>query len=117
MLRIIKSNQPIPVNQITVTIYSLPGIGKSSLAFTAGKVLLFDTDKGSYRAANRGDVVSPANWGEIATLDASDLAPYDVIALDTAGRALDMLSNYILQNDPKMGRKSGDLSLQGFGAL
>ena len=115
-LKIIKSNQPIPVKQITVTVYALPGIGKTSLAFSAG-ALLIDTDKGSYRSANRGDVVQPASWSEIANLTAADLEGYPAVALDTAGRALDMLSAHILENDPKMGRKSGDLSLQGFGAL
>jgi len=116
VLKIIKSNQPIPVKQITVTVYALPGIGKTSLAFSAG-ALLIDTDKGAYRSANRGDTVQPASWSEIANLTASDLEGYQAVALDTAGRALDMLSAHILENDPKMGRKSGDLSLQGFGAL
>lgn len=116
MLKIVKANQPLPVKQITVTVYALPGIGKTSLAFSAG-ALLIDTDKGSYRSANRGDTVQPASWSEIANLTASDLEGYSAVALDTAGRALDLLTANLLENDPKLGRKSGDLSLQGFGAL
>ena len=117
LLKIIKSNELIRVDNICVTIYKLPGIGGTSLAFSAGKVLLFDTDDGSYRSGNRGDTVRPKEWAEIANLTAEDVAGYDVIALDTVGRALDMLTIHLLKQDPKLGRKSGDLSLQGFGAL
>ena len=112
MLKIIKSNQPIPVKQITVTVYALPGIGKTSLAFSAG-ALLIDTDKGSYRSGNRGDVVQPASWSEIANLTAPDLEGYSAVALDTAGRALDLLSANLLENDPKLGPQVGRFKPSG----
>ena len=38
------------------------------------------------------------------------------IVIDTAGKALDFMSAYIIKNEPKMAKRDGSLSLQGFGA-
>jgi hypothetical protein len=116
MLKIVKATEPMPVANIVVTVYSQPGLGKSSLGFTADKPLLLDFDKGSYRAANRGDAVPIVSWSDVVGMTAEDLAPYNTIVVDTAGRALDVLAQDIIDSNPKMGN-SGNLSLQGFGVL
>jgi hypothetical protein len=116
-LKIIAATEPLPVNQLVLTVYSAPGLGKSSLLFTGGKVLSLDTDKGSYRSQNRKDVVSPQAWEDIAHLTAEDLIAYDVIGLDTAGRALDMLTVDIIKNNPKLAQGNGALSQRGYGEL
>lgn len=115
-LKIIKESDPIKVEQLTLCIYAIPGVGKTTLAFTAEAPLLFDFDKGSYRARNRKDVVSIDAWSEIDGITVADLAPYKTIVVDTAGRALDLLSADIIKNNPKLGY-NGALSLQGFGQL
>ena len=56
-LNITKSNEVMEVKHLTTTIYSQPGLGKTSLAFTASNPLLLDFDQGAYRAVERGDVV------------------------------------------------------------
>lgn len=115
-LKITKNSDPIEVKNISVVIYAVPGIGKSTLGFTAEKPLLIDFDHGSYRAGNRGDVVYVESWDDVTGITPADLTPYRTLIVDTAGRALDMLTTAIIADNPKMGR-GGALTLQGFGEL
>lgn len=116
-LKIVPASDPLPVENIVLTIYAAPGYGKTSLAFTADKPLMLDFDRGSYRAATRGDSVPVSSWSDVAQMTADDLAPYSTIVVDTAGRALDALSADIIAGNPKAGRGDGSLTLQGFGTL
>lgn len=116
-LRIVKATEPMPVSNIVLTVYAQPGLGKSTLGFTADKPLLLDFDKGAYRAAHRGDSVPVTVWADVQSMTAEDLAPYNTIVIDTAGRALDVLSQDIIAQNPKAGRADGSLTLQGFGTL
>ena len=115
-LKITKSIEPIEVKRITVCLYSVPGIGKTSTAFTAEKTLLLDFDRGAYRSKNRGDSVQVERWEDVLAITSDDLANYKTVVIDTAGRALDVLTPKLIADDPKMGR-SGALTLQGFGRL
>lgn len=116
MLKITKATDPIEVKNIVVTISSLPGIGKTSTAFTAEAPLLLDFDRGSYRAANRKDTVQMGSWADVAAITADDLKGYSTVIVDTAGRALDCLTSQIITN-PKLATRAGALSLQGYGEL
>lgn len=116
MLHILKSSDPITVEHIIVTLYSGPGLGKTSTGYTAEKPLLLDFDGGAYRASNRRDTVLVKSWADVAAITAEDLKNYKTLVMDTAGRALDHLSTDIIANNPKMGR-GGALTLQGFGEL
>lgn len=116
-LRIIRSSDPIRVERLNAVIYGAPGLGKTSLAFTADRPLLLDFDRGAHRAANRKDTVQVAAWGDVASITADDLAPYGTIIVDTVGRALDVLAADIISGgrDPKA--RGGTLTLQGYGKL
>jgi hypothetical protein len=116
-LKIVRSSEPLTVSNIVLTVYAAPGYGKSSLGFTADKPLMLDFDKGAYRAAKRGDTVPVASWADVAQMTAEDLAEFNTIIVDTAGRALDSLSADIIAGNPKAGRGDGSLTLQGFGTL
>jgi hypothetical protein len=116
MLKITRKDDPITVSQLIVALYSQPGLGKSTLGFTAESPLLLDFDRGAYRAANRGDSVQVEAWADVAGMVADDLAEYKTVVIDTAGRALDLLSADIIRRNPKMGR-GGALTLQGYGQL
>lgn len=115
-LNIVTSMQPLNVENIITFIYGDPGIWKTSLAFTAKNPILFDFDKGAYRASNRKDTVQIGSWQEVATFTAQDLASYDTIIIDTAGRALDMISDN-LKGDSRNTTRGGQLSMQGYGKL
>jgi hypothetical protein len=115
-LKIIKAADPMPVERLNICIYGPPGVGKTTLAFTAADPLLFDTDRGSYRASNRKDTVPVSSWNDIVSMTGDELKPYKTLVLDTAGRALDFLTTDIIAENPKLGR-GGALTLQGYGTL
>lgn len=116
-LRIVKASEPMTIANIVLTVYAQPGLGKSTLGFTAEKALLLDFDKGAYRAAKRGDSVPVASWSDVQGMNADDLKDYSTVIVDTAGRALDALAADIIAANPKAGRGDGSLTLQGFGTL
>lgn len=115
-LNIVKSTDPLTINNIIMLIYGDPGIWKTSLAFTAKRPILFDFDKGGHRAPNRKDLVPINEWYEVANLSPHDLKDYDTIIIDTAGRALDVITDS-LKNDKNNTRRDGQLSQQGYGKL
>lgn len=115
-LKIVRAAEPITVNRLNVVLYGPPGLGKSSIAFTADAPLLLDFDGGAHRAANRKDIVPVASWSDVAGITADDLAPFKTVIVDTAGRALDTLTADIIRLNPKHGR-GGALTLQGYGEL
>lgn len=115
-LRIIQAADAITVETIVLTVYAPPGVGKTSLAFSAEAPLLLDADQGAYRSAFRKDSAPAAAWSDIAGIAAGDVAPYKTLVLDTAGRALDLLATDIIDGNPKLGR-GGALTLQGYGEL
>ena len=116
-LRIVRSADPITVDRLNLVLYGAPGLGKSSLAFTAETPLLLDFDRGAHRAANRKDIVRVETWGDVASFSPEDLAPYSTVVMDTVGRALDTLAADIISGgrDPKA--RGGSLTLQGYGKL
>lgn len=117
-IKIISCEEPIVVNNLIVTLYSLPGMGKTTIAATTDNPLLLDFDGGMLRAAKRPHKrVTITQWGDIAGLDESDLADCNTVIIDTVGRCLEVLSDYLIKSNPKLGRADGSLTLQGFGSL
>lgn len=117
-MRIIKATDSIPVEHPVFMIFGQPGIGKSSLGYSAGDVLSLDFDKGAHRAANRRDTLVVDSWKDIEDLMASpdELEPYRALAVDTVGRCLDVLTSHLARQDPKK-FPGGVPGLQGWGML
>lgn len=115
-IQITRASDPIEVKTLCLTIYSQPGLGKTSLAFTASRPLLLDFDKGAHRAIDRKDVVQVTDWTEIANIKAADVADYDTVVIDTAGKALDVLAQDIIKNNSRLAF-GGALNQQGWGQL
>lgn len=115
-LNITPAAEPIRVETVCMTIYSNPGLGKTSLAFTAKNPLLLDFDKGAYRATDRGDTVQINSWADVAGITDQDVAPYDTIILDTVGKALEFLADDIIRQKSTYAY-GGALNQQGWGQL
>ena len=116
-LKIVRATDPLKIERVVLVVYGQPGIGKTTLSYTAEKPLLLDFDKGSTRAGVRGDSVQVADWSEVANLSTDDLEGYETVIVDTAGRMLDSIINDMIKRDRKMGRGDGEPSLQGWGRL
>ena len=116
-LRIVSASDPLTISTVILAAYAGPGYGKTSLAATADKPIVFDFDKGIHRSAVRCDSVQVGTWTDVSLMRPEDLAPYNTIVVDTAGRALDALAADIIAGNPKAGRGDGSLTLQGFGTL
>lgn len=113
---VIKANQVLRVNSLVTYIYADPGIGKTSLAFSASRAILFDFDSGAHRAGKlrRGTTIPVEHWLDVANIEASDVVDYDTIILDTAGRMLDLIKAHLVEN--KNNRQSdGALKLKAQG--
>lgn len=115
-LKVTRSDEVITVDTICFTIYSQPGLGKTSLSFTASKPLLLDFDKGAHRAVDRKDTVQVVDWKDVANITASDVSAYDTIIIDTVGKALDVLAQDIIRSNSRLSH-GGALSQQGWGQL
>ncbi len=117
MLNIKTASDPVELKGFNVVIYGQPGIGKTSLAFSADKPLLFDFDGGVHRSEYRKDFVPINDWQEVANVQSKEIATYNTIIIDTVDTCLDYLTANIIKRNPKMGNRNGGLTMQGWGAL
>ena len=104
---------------IKVLLYGQPGIGKSTLALSSPSPVLLDFDNGVHRINihHQVDTLQVSSYNDfLEVLKSGDLAPYKTIVIDTAGKMLDYMGAWLIQNDPKLGQRDGSLSLKGYGA-
>lgn len=102
-----------------ILIYGQPGIGKSTLALSMPKPVLIDADNGVHRIdpKHRVPTLQVTSYREVLQLlDSGELAPFETIVIDTAGKLLDYINAHIIEQNPKNGRGGGQLSMQGWGA-
>lgn len=106
---------------IKALVYGQPGLGKSTLALSTPNPVLFDFDGGIQRVngAFQCPTLQVQDWAEVLQAlqelekDSND---FKTIVIDTAGKMLDYMSTYIIQQDNRLGKRDGSLTLQGFGA-
>ena len=115
-LNIITSDQALQVSSIITYIYADPGLGKSSLGFTAHNAISFDFDKGSHRTGElrRGAVVQVQKWTDVSNLSAQDLAPFNTVVIDTVGAMLETIKAHLQANAVNR-QKDGALKLKAQG--
>ena len=103
---------------LVMMVYGEPGQGKTTLALSAPNPVLIDTDNGVGRtlAAHRCPTVQVKSWEDVlGAMDELKGFPFQTIVVDTVGKLLDFMSEFITRNDPKMRKRDGSLSLQGYG--
>jgi len=122
----IEADEVVPQKPLFIVVSGIPGIGKTSAAFTAGNALCIDADLGIQRAIQkkrplsvriskyndfRAQIFSPQFEVMVKERDIEN------VLIDTIGALLDdVIAPYLIASDHKNGR-SGGLSLQGWGAL
>lgn len=113
-----KPNELVVKTNLSALIYGQPGMGKTTLALSAPHPLLLDFDGGIHRvnAAHRVDTVQISKWEEVdEVMQSPEVTEYATFVIDTAGKMLSFMDKYIMQNNTKMRKADGTLSLQGYG--
>ena len=105
---------------ITMLVYGQPGVGKTTLAVSSPDAVLFDYDGGVQRinGAHQTLTVQIRSWEDTAAaLDEISREYPDVrtIVIDTVGKMLDYMGEYIMRTNGRMKKPDGTLSLQGYG--
>ena len=105
---------------LSLMIYGQPGIGKTTLGCSAPNAVLFDYDGGVQRinGAHRVPTLQVSSWeqtDEALEEIKRELPETGTIVIDTVGKMLDYMSDFIMREDPKMKQRDGSLSLKGYG--
>lgn len=118
-MSLIKKPNELDVNiRIKMLIYGQPGLGKTTAALSAPRPLLIDCDGGVNRVDYEfiKDTVQVTKYDDVLSLlNNEDLSAYDTLVFDTGGKLLDLMSDYIIATNPRMGRRNGTLTLEGYG--
>ncbi|WON80512.1 ATP-binding protein [Acinetobacter sp. UGAL515B_02] len=116
-LNIIMPDQPLLISSIIFYLYTDPGLGKSSIAHTAEKPVVFDFDKGQHRVNSklrRGAIVPVGQWSDVSFMDEKDLTPFNTIVCDTVGAMLDCIKTHLSKNKENL-QRDGNLTLKAQG--
>lgn len=117
-MSLIKKPNQLEINPfIKALIYGQAGMGKTTLSLSGPDTLLFDFDGGVHRVnkAHQVDTVQIKNYQDFIDVLAEDLSAYKTLVIDTGGKLLDHMGEYIIKKNSKMGRPNGMLTLQGYG--
>lgn len=107
---------------IIMIIQGTPGVGKTTLALSAPDVLLIDADNGMCRVnpTHRKDASICKTFEEVKSDVKAAKGAYKTIVIDTGGALIDLIKQHILDHPKEYEgaiKKSGGISLQGFGTL
>jgi hypothetical protein len=101
-------------------IYGQPGSGKTTLALSSVNPVCIDVDRGMYRVEKRYQVPSlqvESYQQVLDLLNSNELDGFDTIVIDTLGKLIDRMGEYIGKIYPKYRQGSGQLALQGWGQV
>lgn len=119
MKSLFKKPSELEVNAtIKLLVYGQPGLGKTTVALSSPSPVLLDFDGGVQRVngAFQCATLQVESWEQVQEALKEDLSEFKTIVIDTAGKMLDYMSAYIIKNEPKLAKRDGSLSLQGYGA-
>lgn len=104
--------------KIKMLVYGQAGIGKTTIALSAPSPLLFDFDNGVNRVnyAHIKDTVQIEKYTDMLdVINNEDLSSYETLVIDTGGKCLDKMAEYVISKNSKMGKANGSLTLPGYG--
>ena len=105
---------------IACLIYGQPGCGKTSLAISSEKPLLIDLDNGLLRIPpNRHCPSVPvSNYQQVLdVLNSDEIDEFQTIVIDTFGKLILAIGDYVCEKNPKYKQSDGTLSQKGWGAV
>jgi hypothetical protein len=101
-------------------IYGQPGVGKTTLLLSGPNPVLIDADQGMRRVEKRFQVPSLplTSYGDFKKLlDSDELQPFETIVIDTLGKFIDRMGDYLMDQNPKYRQGDGSLTLKAYGAV
>lgn len=108
-----------PKFALSALIYAQPGSGKTTLGCSAPKAVLLDYDGGVTRihGSHQIPTLQVNSWEQTLEALAEIRVNDDIesIVVDTVGKMLVFMDEYIKRTQPKMKKADGSLSLQGYG--
>ena len=114
-----KPNELVIKKTLSVLLYGQPGMGKTTLALSAPHPLLLDFDNGVHRvnAAHRVDTVQISKWEDAIEFKkmTDEIVEYQTIVVDTAGKMLSCMDEYIKNKYDKVTTTGGVLNQKGYG--
>lgn len=114
-----KPSELEPKYALSALIYGSPGVSKSTTACSAPNAVLLDYDGGVTRihGAHQIPTLQVRSWEQTRqALDEIKNNPkIESVVVDTVGKMLSFMEEYIKRNNPKMRKYDGSLSLQGYG--
>lgn len=119
MSKIKKKNEIELPKTIVGCITGVCGIGKTTLALSAPKPLLLDTDNGIHRVQSeyRSDVVQVKSYQDILEVLEEDLSDYETIVIDTLGELVNFMLKYFADKDKSLITRGGTLNIKVWGLV
>jgi len=113
--------KPSEINKdikLKILVYGEPGTGKTTLALSSPNPLLIDFDNGLHRVSKQYQtdsvqVESYQNLLDILTKE--DISDYKTIVIDTLGKMVDRIGDWLALSNPKVKQSDGQLSMKGWG--
>ena len=119
-MSLIKRPSELEVKQtLTALIYGQPGAGKSTLACSAPNPVMLDFDGGATRinGAHQVPTVQVRKWEDVgdAIEEIKAANEFKTIIIDTVGKMMMFMEEYIKRTNAKMRNYDGSLTLKGYG--
>ena len=119
-MSLIKKKEEIELPKTIVgCLYGQPGIGKTTLALSAPKPLLLDTDNGIHRVQSeyRVDCVQVKSYEDILEVLEEDLSDYETIVIDTLGELVNFMLKYFADKDKSLITRGGTYNIKIWGFI
>ena len=116
-IQVFTPEKTLLVESVICYLYTDPGLGKSTIAHTADKAVIFDFDKGQHRVSaelRHGTIVRIDSWLDLENLKDSFYDGFNTIVADTVGAMLDAIKDQLSKNEANLQRdKTLTLKAQG----